>query len=68
VRWRRQLAESHYGRGDIHAQGIAVRRALNVAGQRQSVSLEGGCSWPCSRSLVRLQSGSVPIGALGREK
>ncbi|MBR1156289.1 AAA family ATPase [Bradyrhizobium sp. JYMT SZCCT0428] len=33
VRWRRQLAEAHYGRGDIHAQGVAVRRALNVAGQ-----------------------------------
>jgi hypothetical protein len=33
VRWRRQLAEAHYGRGDIHAQGAAVRRALNVAGQ-----------------------------------
>jgi class 3 adenylate cyclase len=32
VRWRRQLAEAHYGRGDIHAQGVAVRRALNVAG------------------------------------
>jgi len=33
VRWRRQLAEAHYGRGDIHAQGLAVRRALAVAGQ-----------------------------------
>lgn len=33
VRWRRELAEAHYGRGDIHAQGVAVRRALNVAGQ-----------------------------------
>ena len=32
VRWRRQLAEAHYSRGDIHAQGIAVRRALRVAG------------------------------------
>ncbi|MBR0867345.1 hypothetical protein JQ614_37660 [Bradyrhizobium diazoefficiens] len=33
VRWRRQLAEAHYGRGDIHAQGMAVMRALSVAGQ-----------------------------------
>lgn len=33
VRWRRQLAEAHYGRGDIHAQGVAVRRALKVAEQ-----------------------------------
>lgn len=33
VRWRRQLAEAHYSRGDIHAQGIAVRRALRVAGE-----------------------------------
>ena len=33
VRWHRQLAEAHYGRGDIHAQGVAVRRALNAAGQ-----------------------------------
>ncbi|WP_181176952.1 AAA and adenylate/guanylate cyclase domain-containing protein [Mesorhizobium sp. B2-6-4] len=33
VRWRRQLAEAHYSRGDIHAQGIAVRRALKVAGE-----------------------------------
>jgi hypothetical protein len=33
VRWRRQLAEACYGRGDIHAQGVAVRRALTLAGQ-----------------------------------
>ena len=33
VRWRRQLAEAHYSRGDIHAQGVAVRHALSVAGQ-----------------------------------
>ncbi len=33
VRWRRQLAEAHYSRGDIHAQGVAVRLALEVAGQ-----------------------------------
>jgi class 3 adenylate cyclase len=33
VRWWRQLAEAHYGRGDIHAQGIAVRRALSIAGE-----------------------------------
>lgn len=32
VRWRRQLAEAHYSRGDIHAQGVAVRRALRAAG------------------------------------
>jgi len=34
VRWRRQLAEAHYGRGDILAQGIAIRDALDAAGQR----------------------------------
>ncbi|WP_170438342.1 AAA and adenylate/guanylate cyclase domain-containing protein [Ruegeria arenilitoris] len=34
VRWRRQLAEAHYGRGDVQAQGIAIREALSVAGQR----------------------------------
>jgi hypothetical protein len=33
VRWWRQLAEAHYGRGDIPAQGIAVRRALEIAGE-----------------------------------
>jgi class 3 adenylate cyclase len=33
VRWRRQLAEAHYSRGDIHAQGVAVRYALSVAGR-----------------------------------
>jgi hypothetical protein len=33
VRWRRQLAEAHYSRGDIHAQGIAARSALSVAGE-----------------------------------
>jgi class 3 adenylate cyclase len=32
VHWRIQLAEAHYSRGDIHAQGGAVRRALTVAG------------------------------------
>lgn len=34
VRWRRQLAEAHYGRGDIRAQGIAIRDALDFAGQK----------------------------------
>ncbi len=34
VRWRRQLAEAHYGRGDVQAQGVAIRKALDVAGQR----------------------------------
>ncbi len=33
VRWRRQLAEAHYSRGDIHAQGVAIRYALRVAGK-----------------------------------
>ncbi len=33
VRWRIQLAEAHYCRGDIHAQGVAVRRALTLAGK-----------------------------------
>jgi class 3 adenylate cyclase len=33
VHWRIQLAEAHYSRGDIHAQGGAVRRALTVAGK-----------------------------------
>jgi hypothetical protein len=33
VRWRIQLAEAHYCRGDIRAQGVAVRRALTVAGE-----------------------------------
>ncbi|WP_210324605.1 ATP-binding protein [Chelatococcus reniformis] len=32
VRWRRQLAEAHYSRGDIHAQGVAARHALSVVG------------------------------------
>jgi len=32
VRRRRQLAEAHYSRGDIHAQGIAARSALSAAG------------------------------------
>jgi hypothetical protein len=34
VHWRVQLAEAHYCRGDIRAQGIAVRRALTLAGER----------------------------------
>ncbi len=33
VRWRRQLAEAYYGRGDICEQGVAVRRALALAGK-----------------------------------
>jgi hypothetical protein len=33
VRWRRQLGEAHYSRGDLHAQGVAVRRALTLAGE-----------------------------------
>jgi class 3 adenylate cyclase len=33
VRWRRQLAEAHYSRGDIHAQGVWIRRALTLAGE-----------------------------------
>jgi class 3 adenylate cyclase len=33
VRWRAQLAESHYSRGDIYAQGVAIRRALTLAGE-----------------------------------
>jgi class 3 adenylate cyclase len=32
VRWRRQLGEAHYGLGDLRAQGLAVRRALTLAG------------------------------------
>ncbi len=32
VRWRRQLAEAQYSRGDIRAQGIAIRKALDAAG------------------------------------
>jgi hypothetical protein len=42
VRWRIQLAEAHYCRGDIHAQGVAVRRALTLAGEpapRSSLAL-----------------------------
>ncbi|CDX32441.1 hypothetical protein MPLA_160078 [Mesorhizobium sp. ORS 3359] len=33
VRWRRQLGEAHYSRGDLHAQGVSVRRALVLAGE-----------------------------------
>jgi class 3 adenylate cyclase len=33
VRWRIQLAEAHYCRGDIRSQGVAVRRALTLAGE-----------------------------------
>ncbi|KXF75467.1 hypothetical protein ATN84_19610 [Paramesorhizobium deserti] len=33
VRWRRQMAEAHYSRGDIHAQGVAIRYALRMAGK-----------------------------------
>jgi class 3 adenylate cyclase len=38
VRWRRQLAEAHYSRGDIHEQGVAVRHALEAAGKPVPVS------------------------------
>lgn len=41
VRWRRQLAEAHYSRGDIHAQGVAVRRALRAAGAPVPISTGG---------------------------
>ena len=44
VRWRRQLAEAHYSRGDIHAQGVWVRRALTLAGEaipRSKIVLSG---------------------------
>ncbi|MGF6174469.1 AAA family ATPase [Ensifer sp. 4252] len=41
VRWRRQLAEAHYSRGDIHAQGVAVRRALKAAGAPVPTSASG---------------------------
>lgn len=33
VRWRRQLAEAHYSRGNIPAQGVAVGLALEAAGK-----------------------------------
>ena len=45
VRWRVLLAEAHYCRGDIHAQGIAVRRALTLAGD----------STPKSRLIIASQ-------------
>jgi class 3 adenylate cyclase len=32
VRWRRQLAEAHYGRGDLRAQALSVRRGLTLVG------------------------------------
>ncbi|WP_224668575.1 AAA and adenylate/guanylate cyclase domain-containing protein [Mesorhizobium sp. BH1-1-5] len=42
VRWRRQLGEAQYSRGDLHGQGISVRRALKLAGEpvpRSSMAL-----------------------------
>jgi class 3 adenylate cyclase/energy-coupling factor transporter ATP-binding protein EcfA2 len=33
VRWRRQFAEAQNSLGDVHAQGVAVRRALRLAGE-----------------------------------
>ncbi|MHA4735859.1 AAA family ATPase [Ensifer adhaerens] len=55
VRWRRKLAEAHYSRGDIHAQGIAVRNALKAAGQPVPVS--------SSATLVRLAARSLRLAA-----
>ena len=55
VRWRRKLAEAHYSRGDIHAQGIAVRNALKAAGQPVPVS--------SSATLLRLAAGGLRLAA-----
>ncbi|RXG84079.1 AAA and adenylate/guanylate cyclase domain-containing protein [Bradyrhizobium zhanjiangense] len=44
VRRRIQLAEAQYCRGDIHAQGVAVRRALTLAGESVRSSSVSGLS------------------------
>jgi class 3 adenylate cyclase len=56
VRWRVQLAEAHYCRGDIHAQGVAVRRALTLAGEaapRSSVNVAIRLAASAVRLLVQ---------------
>lgn len=66
VHWRIQLAEAHYSRGDIHAQGGAVRRALTVAGKsiprspaNVAVRLAGGAFQLLIQQMFPRFSGSL---------
>jgi hypothetical protein len=67
VRWRRQLAEACYGRGDIHAQGVAVRRALTLAGQSipQSPSL---ATLRLIASMARLACQQLTLASVARSE
>ncbi len=56
VRRRIQLAEAQYCRGDIHAQGVAVRRALTLAGESiRSSSISGVMRLFASSARLLLQ-------------
>lgn len=63
VRWRRQLAEAHYSRGDIHAQGIAVRRALTAAGAPVPSSAGGTLIGLLARGVRLAYQQAVPPSA-----
>ncbi|VIO73307.1 hypothetical protein CI1B_49120 [Bradyrhizobium ivorense] len=61
VRRRIQLAEAQYCRGDIHAQGVAVRRALTLAGESiRSSSVSGVRRLLASAAQLLLQQLFTP--------
>ena len=60
VRWRRQLAEAHYGRGDIHAQGVAIRAALESADQKVPESQSATIARLVSRGVRVLAQQVIP--------
>lgn len=73
VRWRIQLAEAHYCRGDIHAQGIAVRRALTLAGEsvrRSPLTVIMQIAKSAATLLIQqiMPSGSLPESAKAWER
>jgi class 3 adenylate cyclase len=64
VRWRIQLAEAQYCRGDIHAQGVAVRRALTLAGEPLPRSAASVVTRIAANSLWLLVQQMLPASRL----
>jgi hypothetical protein len=64
VRWRIQLAEAQYCRGDIHAQGVAVRRALTLAGEPMPRSTATKVTRIMTSSLWLLAQQMLPVTSL----
>lgn len=61
VRWRIQLAEAHYCRGDIHAQGVAIRRALTLAEESMPRSFAANILQIAKSSTKLLLQQLIPI-------